>query len=944
VRIGTATLSATRSGLPVCRLHRDNKMANADIGARYDRISNYFGNRFERVLIMHFLKLFERSNFFALLLLLLSPASQALVCNGGGCQCSTTFGIGFVQGTDGAGEVPNFELAVPHTGGGFSAYYRNNLIQDPAHVTSHSWFGPKTVASGDINGIAMLENAVTNPSGPIAPVPGNGNLEVVTIQDGSLYHYWRDRETKEWSPGAWIAWGFTGQPGFTQSKKWHENFEVVVPLTNGGLAHYWRDNSITSMPWHGPNVFAQGFNFQAVSLIESNFGDGNLEVVARSGSTLYHMYREGDTNWSSPREIRVDGDNPIAATGVHSFVQGTSGNKGDFELIVPLSTGGLMHYSRNNDTTVGGFYPWSTVGWVDQINDYSAAGVIASGFNNLEVIGRRSGNGALATFFSNSSYDSWNRKAGNSGDPIWAGAVFGGEPCCNPVTKGRWQDPYNSGAIGIHSALLPNSKVLFFGFADNNDMGYSEIFDPTNGSGAQPVANNIMPHAFCSGHTLMSDGKLWVAGGHDAPGHESHVDDSHLFNYATSEWTKPDPIQLQTGRWYPTLTRLENGDALVLSGAKEVGRTPVSDEVNLFWQLLDGTGTSLSPEDTSKMVPDPFDPDEYDPNDANRKNFLQLYPFVFQLPDGQVFVHSYRTSRFFSPLTSNTWSATKYVTQYDYSRTYPGYGSAVLMPLSPDDGYRARIMLFGGGGNVSNAEQSQAADSYVPATNSVEQLDLGASSPQWTYKSPMNHPRVLNNAVLLPDGKVFVVGGSTHGSSDHAAAPVQTPEIYNPANDSWTEMCPMRVARLYHSTALLLPDARVLTAGRDHAWNELPYKWPERRVEIFSPPYLESGNPRPVIQTVNNTTPSYGQAFSVTLNSAVPASGISSVVLMAPGAVTHGFDQGQRAIKLSINGRFGNTLTLSAPPNGRVAPPGYYMLFVVSNQGVPSVAKFINVH
>ena len=886
---------------------------------------------------MDFLKLLARSKFLALFLLLSSPASQALVCNGGGCQCSTTFGIGYVQGTDGTGDVPNFELAVPHTGGGFSAYYRNNFIQDTAHVNSFSWFGPKTVASGDINGIAMLENAVINPSGPIPPVPGNGNLEVITIQDGSLYHYWRDRETKDWSSGQWIAWGFTGQPGFTQSKKWHENFEVVAPLINGGLAHYWRDNSIPSMPWYGPTVFAQGINFQSVSLIESNFDDGNLEVIARSGETLYHIWREGDSNWSSPMEIRVDGNNPIHATGVHSFVQGNSGNKGDFELIVPLSTGGLMHYSRNNDTTVGGYYPWSTVGWVDKINNYSAAGVIASGFNNLEVVGRRSDNGALAAFYSNNSYDTWNQKAANSGDPVWAGAVFGGEPCCNPVTKGHWQAPYNSGAIGIHAALMPNGKVLFFGFADNNDMGYSEIFDPQTGATAQPVMNNIVPHAFCSGHTTLSDGRLWVAGGHDEPNGVKHVTDSHLFDYTTSAWSKPAAIQLQTGRWYPTLARLEDGEVLVLSGAKQNGRAADSSDVNLYWQLLSSTGTSLTSEDPNRLVPDPF-------NTADAKNFLQLYPFVFQLPDGRVFVHSYRTSRFFTPLTSNTWSTIKYQTQYNYSRTYPGYGSAVMLPLSPDNNYAARIMLFGGGGNVSNEGQSQESDAYVAATNTVEQLDLGAYNPQWTYKSSMNFPRVLNNAVLLPNGRVFVVGGSDHGSADHAANPVMTPEIYDPNNDSWTTMCPMRVARLYHSTALLLPDARVLTAGRDHAFNQMPYKWPERRVEIFSPPYLESGNPRPMIQTVNNTTPSYGQAFSVTLTPDVPVSNIGSVMLIAPGAVTHGFDQGQRAVKLTINGRFGNTLTMSAPPNGRVAPPGYYMLFVVSNQGVPSVAKFINIH
>jgi hypothetical protein len=155
-------------------------------------------------------------------------------------------------------------------------------------------------------------------------------------------------------------------------------------------------------------------------------------------------------------------------------------------------------------------------------------------------------------------------------------------------------------------------------------------------------------------------------------------------------------------------------------------------------------------------------------------------------------------------------------------------------------------------------------------------------------------------------------------------------------------MCAMRTARLYHSTALLLPDARVLTAGRDHAFNARPYNWPERRVEIFTPPYLLNGQARPVLSTTP-TTASYNTNFNVTVTSAVVPTNINRAVLMSPAAVTHGFDMGQRAIQLQIvsqvNGT--NTLTLKAPLNANVAPPGYYMLFLVSNQGVPSVAKFI---
>lgn len=886
----------------------------------------------------------KMGKYFALLLATFSLTSQALECNGTGCKCSSTIGIGFVQGTDGTGTVPNFEVAVPHTGGGFSAYYRNNFIADTDHVKSFSWFGPKTVSDGDINGIALLENAVYNPAkNPF--VPGNGNLEVMAIKYNNLYHYWRDRTTKEWSSGTWIAGGVIGQPGFTQSKKWHDNFEVVVALQGGGLAHYWRDNTNPSMPWTGPTVFAQGRTYESVSLIESNFGDGNLEVIARSGQTLYHLYREGDTSWSTPREILVDGNNSIPAKGVHSFVQGKSGTKGDFELIVPLMTGGLGHYSRNNDNKVNDYYLWSTVTNVDATRNYTSAAVIASGFSNLELVARRENDGALVAFYSNSTYDAWSTKAGNPGTtPLWAGAVFGGEPCSDTRAQGRWQDPYHASAIGIHTALQPNGKVLMFGFADDNDMGDSIIFDPANGANEMPAHdhnNHNMPHAFCSGHALLSNGKLWIAGGHG----DDHIADSFIFDSANASWKQlddlgPNPTTVPDGdgRWYPTLTRLENGSVLVISGSMHVGRTENPDQINSSWQIMD-VNENLS---AKKSVPKPFAPA------VSATNSIMMYPFVYQLPQGGVFVHSERTSRIFYPInhpTDNYWEPNFTPnTQYAYNRNYPGSGSSVMLPLSPSStpalNYAARIMVFGGSGNVSLSGKPEG-DNYVPATNTVEMLDFGKSAtPSWEYKTSMKHARVLNNAVLLPDGNVFVVGGSSYGASDLAAAPVMIPEIYNPTNNTWTEMAPMRVARLYHSTAMLLPDGRVMTAGRDHAWNPYPYKWPERRVEIFSPPYLETGNARPVISSVT-TNQSFGQSFNVSLGSGVGAWNIRSATLIAPGAVTHAYDQSQRAINLEITGRSNSGLTLKAPPNGKVAPPGYYMLFLVSDQGVPSVSKFI---
>jgi hypothetical protein len=165
-----------------------------------------------------------------------------------------------------------------------------------------------------------------------------------------------------------------------------------------------------------------------------------------------------------------------------------------------------------------------------------------------------------------------------------------------------------------------------------------------------------------------------------------------------------------------------------------------------------------------------------------------------------------------------------------------------------------------------------------------------------------------------------------------------TPELYDPATDTWTALCPMRVPRLYHSTALLLPDARVLVAGRDGHFNVPPYKWPEHRVEIFSPPYLSAG-PRPVIAAAPSRL-IHGERFPVAVGGVSPGD-VARAVLISPGSVTHSFNMSQRAIALRIAGAAPDGLLLEAPPSAGVAPPGDYMLFLVSSRGAPSIAAFV---
>ena len=155
------------------------------------------------------------------------------------------------------------------------------------------------------------------------------------------------------------------------------------------------------------------------------------------------------------------------------------------------------------------------------------------------------------------------------------------------------------------------------------------------------------------------------------------------------------------------------------------------------------------------------------------------------------------------------------------------------------------------------------------------------------------------------------------------------------SNPRWIPQPWQTGPRTYHSTAVLLPDARVLIGGGD---TRGAFTVPRRRdYQIFEPHYLQTGLPRPVI-TATPPAIRYGAAFTLGVGSAPPNQTLASVVLMRPGSVTHHTDYDQRFKSLEILRRSPGQLVVKSPANGRIAPPGYYMVFVVSSEGTPSVA------
>jgi hypothetical protein len=332
---------------------------------------------------------------------------------------------------------------------------------------------------------------------------------------------------------------------------------------------------------------------------------------------------------------------------------------------------------------------------------------------------------------------------------------------------GRWDGPYDWPVTAIHAFTLPTGKVLHYAFpgAIQNPSAY--IWDPVTWEFTPVPVNRPL---FCSGHSFMADGRLLVTGGNGpAPEGEFHgITDTHIFDAFDQTWARVADIA--DGRWYPTNVTLADGGVLVLSGLDQTGATNFDVEV-----YQPGTGTCWN---------------------IVAQAGLPLYPWTHLLSSGDVLYSG--PSRETGILSTDTWSWYGIVLSNDGWRSG---GMSVLLP-----GERDRVMIIGG----------QRAG-LVTAT--AEIIDCAVPSPAWHYTQPMNFPRMHANAVILPDGNVLVIGGHSAMHEEGPGGPppssVYEAEVFDPRTETWSVMAAMQRPRVYHSTAVLLPDGSVLAAGSD---------------------------------------------------------------------------------------------------------------------------------
>ena len=472
------------------------------------------------------------------------------------------------------------------------------------------------------------------------------------------------------------------------------------------------------------------------------------------------------------------------------------------------------------------------------------------------------------------------------------GLVFAGSSprplLAQSSVDGQWDTlPYLMPINPIHIAVMNDGKVLVIAGSGNDatETNYqAAVWDPVAGTiVTQPLAWDM----FCNGMSVLPDGRVFINGGNLQYDPFFGEPRNAVFDPVTSTFT--DVENMAHGRWYPTVTTLGDGRVMTFSGLLETGGTNTTVEIYTM-------GSGWSQEYPAGWTP-------------------PLYPRMHLSRDGRVFyAGSGRGSRFFNP-TTKAWTAVA-TTNHGSTRSY---GTSVLLPLRPADGYRPRVMIFGGGN---------------PATATTEIIDLSAATPAWQYGPPMSQPRIQMNATILPNGRVLAIGGSANNEDENTKS--LNADLYDPATNTFSPAGANVYSRLYHSGSLLLPDARVALVGGNP--NRGAY---QEHIEIYSPAYLfnTDGTPatRPAITGVTPGAFGYGQAFQV---QTAAASNIASVVLVRPGAQTHAFDMEQRLVGLNFTAGDG-VLNVTAPPNGNIAPPGYYMLFVLDSAGVPSVARFV---
>ncbi len=475
------------------------------------------------------------------------------------------------------------------------------------------------------------------------------------------------------------------------------------------------------------------------------------------------------------------------------------------------------------------------------------------------------------------------------------------------TSGGVWSEKIDTPVIAVAAANLPTGKVLMWSSNMQTTFGagpaetYTAIFDPITRTSTQRIVRESQHDMFCPGISLLDDGRLLISGGNSAGStsiYSAETDNS-------SVWQRAEDLNIPRGYHSSAIT--PSGAVFTIGGSWSGGIGGKMGEIwheGRGWFPLSGLPGSLLQEGTN------------DPEGVYRED---NHAWIFAAPGERMFHAGPGTAMHWLDLNGNG-SYTSAGTRADDE--YSMNGSVAMYDIGK--------ILKAGGAPAYAYERTANANSYI--------IDVNGAQPSVQRVANMKYPRTLGNSVVLPNGEVMVIGGIPIATPFSDQFSVMIPEIFNPDTQTWRDAASIQVPRNYHSTALLLPDGRVMAAGGGQCGDCDTNHFD---TQIYSPEYLFTANGQPRQRPTITNAPAkadYGQTISVSSNG-----NVDHYVLMRLSSVTHSINTDQRRVPLATRNTGNGNFQLSIPTDRGIAPPGLYMLFAMDANGTPSISRNIQI-
>ncbi|KAL0315661.1 UNVERIFIED_CONTAM: putative aldehyde oxidase Art an 7 [Sesamum radiatum] len=498
--------------------------------------------------------------------------------------------------------------------------------------------------------------------------------------------------------------------------------------------------------------------------------------------------------------------------------------------------------------------------------------------------------------------------------------------------RGSWKiDSENAGVSAMHVQLMPNNnKAVWF---DSTSNGLSEIQNNPPLCKPRFGGRDTDPPEDCTAHGVEYD----------------------------IETAEVRPLKVGSSPWCSCGGLGQNGNLVSTGGDKDGFRAvrnlhpcPNCDFEENPRALFANRCLQFTP----RMQELPLLEDTTD--DGGREN--NLYPFVNLLPDGNLFVFANYKSIVLNPNTGETIRSLPDLP--GGSRNYPASGMSALLPINLDTNENSvpELEVLICGGNTREAytfsDLQLPKRTFLPALQDCGKLNLNREDAEWEIEE-MPSRRVMGDMLILPTGDMLMINGAQAGTSawDAADIPNLTPVLYSPnkkKGERFQELVPTTIPRMYHSVSLVLPNGQILVAGSNtNAFYKMEkynddFRFPtEVRVEKFSPPYLDPALDKyriEILEEESDKKLKYGGEFNVAIGHTegnVEQSNIK-VTMYSPPFTTHGYSMNQRLLILKVKEVAKGLVSVVAPPSAALAPPGYYLLFVV-HSGVPSHGMWVHI-